>query len=179
MISGREVPPFDVEVYTKDGSKIDVELSGSLMKKDGKSVGMIGVMRDITDRKKAEKALLESEEKYRTILTNIEDGYFEVDITGNFTFFNDSLCDIIGYSRDEMMGMNNRAYMDEENAIKVYETFNKVYRTGKPSKGFDWEVMRKDGSKRYVEASVSLITDFFCISVGVSPLFHTLIFHSF
>jgi len=45
------------------------------------------IVHDITDRKKAEEALRESEEKHRNILKNIEDGYFEVDIAGNFTFF--------------------------------------------------------------------------------------------
>ena len=112
-----------------------------------------------TERKRAEEALRESEEKYRTILESIEDGYFEVDIRGNFTFFNDSMCKISGYTKDELMGMNNRQYMNQENAKKVYQTFNKVYTTGKPDKGFDWEFIRKDGTKRYVETSVSLMKD--------------------
>ena len=112
---------------------------------------------DITERKRAEEALRKSEEKYRTILETIEEGYFEVDIAGNFTFFNDSLSRLLGYSRDEMMGMNNRQYTDKENAQKLYQAFNKVYRTGEPTKGFDWEIIRKDGTKRYIETSVSLI----------------------
>jgi len=112
-----------------------------------------------TERKRAEEALRESEEKYRTILESIEDGYFEVDIRGNFTFFNDSMCKISGYTKDELMSMNNRQYMNQENAKKVYQTFNKVYTTGKPDKGFDWEFIRKDGTKRYVETSVSLMKD--------------------
>jgi PAS domain S-box-containing protein len=118
---------------------------------------LIRSIRHAIERKRAEEALRESEEKYRTILENIEDGYFEVDIAGNFTFFNDSLCRLLGYSRDEMMGMNNRQYTDEENAPKLYRAFNQVYRTGEPTKGFDWEVIRKDRAKRYVETSVSSI----------------------
>jgi len=108
------------------------------------------------EHNRMEQALRESKEKYRTILEDIEDGYFEVDIAGNFTFFNDPLCGIIGYSRDEMIGMNNRQYMDKENAKKVYQAFNRVYTTGKPSKEFGWEITRKDGTKRFIEASVSL-----------------------
>jgi two-component system cell cycle sensor histidine kinase/response regulator CckA len=57
------------------------------------------------------------------------------------------------------MAMNNRRYMDQETAKKVYQTVNKVYTTGKPAKGFDWEIMRKGGTKRPVESSVSLIRD--------------------
>ena len=112
---------------------------------------------DITERKRAEQARRESEEKYRTILDNIEDAYFEVDLAGNLTFFNDPLCRTIGYSRDELMGMNNRQYMDEENARKVFRAFNQIYTTGKPARGFDWELISKDGTKRFMEVSASLM----------------------
>ena len=100
-----------------------------------------------------------SEEKYRTILENIEDGYYEVDIAGNFTFFNDSFCRIYGYPKEELMGMNDRQYTDQENAKKLFQTFNRVYRTGESAKVTDWEIIRKDGMKRNIEASVSLIKD--------------------
>jgi diguanylate cyclase (GGDEF)-like protein/PAS domain S-box-containing protein len=114
---------------------------------------------DITERKRVEDALRESEKKYRTILENIKEGYYEVDLAGNFTFFNDSLCRFLGYPEDELMGMNNRQYMDAEAVKRVYQIFNAVYRTGKPTEVFDWEVIRKDGSRRCVEGSVSLMRD--------------------
>jgi two-component system, cell cycle sensor histidine kinase and response regulator CckA len=110
-------------------------------------------------RKEAEEALRSSEEKYRTILENIEDGYYEVDIAGNFTFFNDSMCRIYGYPREELMGMNNRQYTDQENAKKSFKAFNRVYRTGESTKEFDWEIIRKDGTKRCIETSVCLMKD--------------------
>jgi len=114
---------------------------------------------EISERKRTQEELKSSEEKYRTILENIEEGYYEVDLAGNFTFFNDAIQKILGYNRDELMGMNNRQYTDEENAQKLYRAFNKVYTTGRPTKQFDWKIIRKDGSQRYVEASVSLIKD--------------------
>ena len=116
-------------------------------------------MRDKTEHKKAEEALSQSEEKYRSILENIEEGYFEVDLAGNFTFFNNSTCLLLGYSRDEMMGINYRQYSDKETAKEVFKTFNSVYETGVTAKEFDWLIFRKDGTKRYVEASVSLKKD--------------------
>jgi PAS domain S-box-containing protein/putative nucleotidyltransferase with HDIG domain len=107
-------------------------------------------------QKQAEEALHQSEEKYRTILENIEDGYYEVDLNGNFTFFNASVCRILGYPQEEMMGMNNRQYIDAENAKKIFQAFNEVYRKGKPGRVVDYEIIRKDGTKRYIEVSVSL-----------------------
>jgi len=106
-----------------------------------------------------EEALKESEEKYRNILENIEDGYYEVDTAGNFTFFNNSMCRILGYSADELMGMNNREYMDGENAKKIFQVFHEVYQTGIATKALDWKLIKKDGSECYVETVVSLITD--------------------
>jgi len=113
--------------------------------------------KEVTERRRAEEELRESEEKYRTILENIEDGYYEVDIAGNFTFFNDSMCRLLGYPKDELMGMNNRQYMDGQNAKAVNQAFSQVYRTGKPIETFNWEFFRKDGSRRFADASVSLI----------------------
>jgi PAS domain S-box-containing protein len=107
----------------------------------------------------AQKTLRESEEKYRTILHSLEEGYFEVDLNGNFTFFNDAFAKWSGYSKEELMGMNNRRYMDEETAKKVYQVFNEVYRTGEPANAFDWKIILQDGSRRWVETSVSLVRD--------------------
>jgi PAS domain S-box-containing protein len=113
-----------------------------------------------TRRNKLVEALhRESEEQYRTILENIEDGYYEVDLAGNFTFFNNALCKLSGYSKEKLLGMNNRQFIDKETAKDVFQMFNKVYNTGKPSRGFDWRITRKDGTKRFVEASASLLKD--------------------
>ena len=142
-------------VVCKNGEVKEIEFKPTLLD-DGR---IVVILSDITERKRAEDALKESEEKYRSILDSIEDGYFEVDIAGNFTFFNDSLCRMLGYSKDEMIGMNNRKYTDQENAKKLYQVFNKVYRTGEPTKGFGWEVVAKDGTKLFGEVSVSLIKD--------------------
>ncbi len=109
------------------------------------------------ERKRAEEVLRESEERYRSILDNIEDGYFELDLAGNFTFFNDSLCRELGYSQEEMMGMNNRQYMDKENVKEVYQAFNRVYTTGESYKAYDWGIIRKDGPKIIHESSISLM----------------------
>jgi len=109
--------------------------------------------------KRAEESQLENAEKYQNFLKNIHDGWFELDLAGNFTFFNDSACRILGYSKKELMGMNYRHYTDKETAKEVFETFTKIYKTGEPSKGFNWQVIRKDGAERYIETSVSLQKD--------------------
>lgn len=113
----------------------------------------------INQRRQVEGALQTSEEKYRNIIESIEDGYYEVDVNGTFTFFNNSLCKILGYPKDECIGINIRNSVDEENTRKVFDTFNTVHQTGKPLEALEWTFIRQDGSERYVEASVSLIKD--------------------
>ncbi|MGA2780447.1 MAG: PAS domain S-box protein [Smithella sp.] len=100
-----------------------------------------------------------SVEKYLSILDSIEDGYFEVDLAGNFTFLNDSVCRTTGYSREELMGMNYRQYTVEKNSKIVFQAFNQIYKTGKPLKELGWYIKSKDGSRRYIEGSVSLMKD--------------------
>ena len=125
----------------------------------GKVAGGICVVEDITKKIVSEKVLKKSEEKYRTILESIEDGYFEVDLFGNLIFFNTALCDILGYPKSELKGKNYRSYMDAENAAKTFQTFNQVYETGDSLKGFEWKIIRKDGTGGYLDTSVSLIND--------------------
>jgi PAS domain S-box-containing protein len=99
--------------------------------------------------------LKESEERYRTILEEIEDGYYEVDLSGNIIRFNDSMCNILGYSKGELMGMNFRHFTIEGEIQKVFEAFNRAYSTRKPEKVIDHGIVRKDGTPGHVELSIS------------------------
>jgi diguanylate cyclase (GGDEF)-like protein/PAS domain S-box-containing protein len=123
-------------------------------------------IRDITRRKKAEEALRTSEEKYREILDNIDDGYYEVNLAGRFTFFNDVLPRFLDYTHEELLHTNFKTVMDEENAKKVFEAFHVVYLTGVPDRLVEWESTKKDGSKVYVESSVFPVKDAEGKSVG-------------
>lgn len=117
----------------------------------------------INDRTKelhrAAEKLKKSEEKYRNILESIEEGYYETDLTGNITFCNDAMCKISGYSREKLVGINNRYLMTEETANRLIIAFKKVYITEKSEKNLDWECIRNDGTKGHFDSSVSLIKD--------------------
>ena len=113
----------------------------------------------INQRKIAGEALRGSEERYRRIVETTPDGYYEVDINGNYTFFNEAMCDLLGYSKMDMTGMNHRAFLDDTNSKKLLNAINQVYRTGESLKALDWAYTRRDGSERYAESSITLITD--------------------
>jgi PAS domain S-box-containing protein len=153
--TGKTVKIFDVVQVRKDGKRIFVESSASPLRDDkNQIVGFRGIVRDITERKKMEEALTQSEEKYRTILQSMEESYYEVDHAGNFIFFNDALCSQLGYSRDELIGMNYKVFTPPDKVKNVFQTYNQVYRTGEPTKLFDMEQIRKDGTQIVIENSV-------------------------
>ncbi|HOH58056.1 MAG TPA: PAS domain S-box protein [Smithellaceae bacterium] len=156
--TGIPVKAFEMEVIRKDGTKQISEVSISLIRDSrGQPVGFRGISRDICDRKEMEESLRQSEERYRSIIEQMEDGYFELDLAGNFTFVNDAECRNLGYSRRELIGMNRRQYTDEKNAGALFALFNEVYKTGIPVKSYDLELVRKDGKKAFHAISASLI----------------------
>jgi PAS domain S-box-containing protein len=158
--TGKPIEITEHELIGKDGTKGIYELSASLIRnEEGSPIGFRQTSRDVTQRKISEEALRQSEEKYRTILTTMEEGYFEVDLAGNFTFVNDALAADFGHTREELVGMNNRQYTDKEAAKGLFQIFNQVYRTGEPVKEYNLAIIRKDGTEGFVEVSVSLVKD--------------------
>jgi diguanylate cyclase (GGDEF)-like protein/PAS domain S-box-containing protein len=147
---------FSMEQIRKDGKRIFTESSVFPMR-NGKAeiVGFRGIGRDVTERVQMEEALRRSGERYRTILEEIEEGYYEVDLAGNFTFANDAACCQFGYSREELMGLNYRVYVPKDDAKNVYKAWNKVYRTGEPLKSFPFASIKKDGTHIYLENSIT------------------------
>lgn len=98
-------------------------------------------------------------DRYRVLIEDVADGFYEVDLKGNFLFFNNALCRIFGYSRRHITNNNFRTFMDEMNAKIAKEAFNKIYRTGRGVVDINWEIIRKDGERRHLEISANLIKD--------------------
>jgi PAS domain S-box-containing protein len=142
-------------VVSKDG-KIGFRETSAFPKrnKKGEIIGFRGISIDITERKQMQDALKESEERYRTIMEEAENSYFEVDLAGNFTFVSDAACHHLGYSREELIGMNYRVYTPPEDVKKVLQVYNQVYRTGEPVECLSREMIRKDGRRIFIETSI-------------------------
>lgn len=99
------------------------------------------------------------EETRDSILGALQDGYYEVDLEGNLTYFNQALADIFGRSREELGGLAFRAYTDPAYWDEVLEVFGEVYRTGQSRGVFYYELYRPDGSRRRAHYSVHLMHD--------------------
>ncbi|MFH1122227.1 MAG: PAS domain S-box protein [Pseudomonadota bacterium] len=99
-----------------------------------------------------------SDERYRGFIENIDDGVYEVDLRGNFTYFNNALCTVFGFPRDEIQGQNFTKFMDEEHGRSAFDIFNGIYNTGKGISDVVWETIDRDQQTRIIELSANLIT---------------------
>ncbi|MGK0291128.1 MAG: PAS domain S-box-containing protein, partial [bacterium] len=118
--------------------------------------------REIIERKKIESSLRESRERYRTIIDSIEEGYYEVDLEGNLTFYNDSMCTILGSSKEEMAQMNIQDFvlMQEELRESTFKDLIKAYISKEKVSNIDWKIHKKGNEICYVENSISPIFGF-------------------
>ena len=99
------------------------------------------------------------QERYRAFFEDVADAFYETDLQGSFLYFNNALCRLFGYPRDEILGRNFRDFMDESNAESAFKRFNRIYRTGEGITDLVWEILRKDGETRVIELSANLIVD--------------------
>lgn len=118
---------------------------------------MLGFENSKTSYNVIQEALQDSERKYRNILASIEDGYYEVDFAGNLMVFNDALCRMLAREPEEMLGLNYKKFMSEQDAKRIYEVFNTIFISREATKSLDWQLIRKDGSEIYVETSTSAL----------------------
>jgi len=113
----------------------------------------------INQRKAAEAALRESEERFRLIIENSPVGYFELDLKGSFVFFNDATCNILGYPAHELSWKGQSDVADASSRGRLAENFERVLSSAETVKSVDWILVRRDGAKRFAESSVSLLRD--------------------
>ncbi|MGM0418387.1 MAG: response regulator [Thermodesulfobacteriota bacterium] len=98
-------------------------------------------------------------ERYKEILDEVEDGYYEVDLHGKMMFVTKGISRLFGYNYDELIGTDYRITMTEDGAQRIYEKFNEVFITGAPLRNVSYTAYTKNGDILYLETSVSLIKD--------------------
>lgn len=147
----------DTVRYRKDGAMLYVSILGHPVTLGEGQVGVYGIYRDVTEQKLAEEMLRQSEEKYRTIIETIEDGYFEVDLEGNFLFFNEALPRILRCDRKSLKTMSYRQLCSPATARRIFGICREIFSTGKPHPGFSWQMAGRQSTSRHLETSMSLL----------------------
>lgn len=96
---------------------------------------------------------------YHDIFENFEEGYFELDIKGNVTYCNERISEITGIPRNELYGLNYRNYTTKNTPDQLFAVYSEIYRTSRPSKISDFEVIKRDGTTAVYEVSSGLLKD--------------------
>jgi two-component system NtrC family sensor kinase len=154
-----------LEHVRKDGSTLWAEVMLSfLWDKDGKLSEILGVTREITERKKAEEALRQSEQRYRLLAENVKDIIWTRDMNLNTTYVSPSVLEVSGYSVDEVMSMSLEESLTPASLELIRPVLAKVLAVGEKGQGdlpevivLDVELIHKDGSITPVEMKVNLL----------------------
>ena len=99
----------------------------------------------------------ESFHELREMIDEAGDGFYETDTRGHFRNFNDSFCDVLGYSRGVIQGKNFAEFMEEKHTRKLYEAMNRVWISHQGFSNLIWEIKDGQGHPRIVELSAYLI----------------------
>ncbi|MGI8835877.1 MAG: PAS domain S-box protein [Pyrinomonadaceae bacterium] len=148
----------EFNVQRRDGTTFPAQIVNSPINDDnGTLIGIVGVSSDITERKRVEQALRESENKYRLLMEQASDGIHTYDLEGNFLEINPKLCEMLGYSIEELSRLNVRDLIPAEDLAVDPIRFDEL-RAGKTLLK-ERRLRRKDGVLLPVEISGRMIRD--------------------
>jgi len=145
----------------KNGTPVYTNVHATVFKdSQGAYKGNVATFRDITRQKQIEKAVAESERKYRELLKYAPTGIFEIDFRKKrFLSVNDYMCQLSGYSREELLEMNPFDILDDQSKIAFQSRISQWLNGEKPDKNVDYKVIAKDGREIYITLNVTFTTD--------------------
>ena len=150
---------FQIRLRHVEGHYLWFEITGKVFYDKNGIKKLLVVGRDITDIKNAEQKIKDSEEKYRNILESIKEGYYEVDLKGNFTFINDSICEITKAPKNEIIGSNFSKFCDIKTKEYLKRELKDLYNQGTGFKILEYQQVDKNRRKSYLESSIYLKYD--------------------
>jgi PAS domain S-box-containing protein len=142
----------------KDGTIIPVEINVVRFQLDGKDYSY-SFAQDISERKQAEDALQESEGNFRSLVENSLAGIFAVDDAYHFAYVNDELCRLLGYPREELIGLDFREVLSENSRALVADRYVRRQRGEQLPQRYEIEILRRDDTVRFMEMSVAVVKD--------------------
>jgi len=148
---------IDMEGYRKDGSKIWTEAKMRFLRdSNGRPTGILGVSRDITERKRAEEALRESEKRYKQLFNHAPAGIYELDFNEQrFIAVNDVMCKYTGYSEEEFLTMSPYDILSEDGKVLYEERCKRLVGGENISESVEYKIITKGGGEIWVALNVS------------------------
>ncbi|MCX8125922.1 MAG: PAS domain S-box protein [Dehalococcoidia bacterium] len=146
---------FELELIRKDGTRAVVESVTRLIARDGRPAAIEAMVRDITERKRMELDLAESEKNFRALAEHSSDGILVMNFRGRYIYANRAAAEITGYRVDELLKMHVKALTHPDEHYKILERA-KQRREGRPiERQFETVFVRKDGKSLPVELALT------------------------
>jgi PAS domain S-box-containing protein len=157
-LSSKVSKTLEYRILTKQGETKWVSHAFSQILENGKPTQIVSNLTDITERKKAEEAIIQSETHYRLLADNIRDVIWEMDLEGHFTYVSPSAIHLSGYTPDEAIKQSIVEVLTPESARIVLEDLQRFRETGTfPSKYYELEEYCKDGSTVWIGVNFSVL----------------------
>ena len=159
MVKMRESNDIQAEewlITTKSGEKKPLSISTSIVNKEDGKVHVLAVIQNIALRKKAEKALRKSEEKYRQLFQHAPSAIYELDLKNRkFISINDVMCAHTGYSREELIQLDPFDLFTES-SMKIYrERIKSLYEDHEVASSQEYEIKKKDGTTMFALLNIN------------------------
>jgi PAS domain S-box-containing protein len=170
---------LETTLLKKDGSQVPISISVSLLKdRQGRPIGSIGISTDITERKRIEKELRESEARLNAIIKNTPNVAIEsFDINGKILYWNKAEEKVFGWSGAEALGKTiDRLILDRESSDEFLKTLREVDKTNKPCGPSEWKCKNKSGMEIVTYSTIFSIPstdgrkEFICMDVDITGL---------
>ncbi|CAG0947105.1 Cyclic di-GMP phosphodiesterase response regulator RpfG [Anaerolineae bacterium] len=152
-VSGGTPTSYQLEILAKDGHRVPLEVSTRLIYREGNPIGVQGIARDITKRKRAEEALHESEERFRALIENSADVIALFTGEGIILYESPSVRRILGYSPAEMVGHNGFEFIHPDDYADCQELFGKLFQLPQTPVTIEFRHKRKDDTWAWVQAT--------------------------
>jgi len=151
-LTGVHVPPYEVEMFKKSGGLLSFEINAQPFRSEGKIIGDLVVLHDITEYKLAERALKASQQNFRNSLDNSPMGVYIVDEDQNTLYANQAMLDIFGYANiDEVCRTPPHEHYTSEERTRFLQRRERQLRGESNPENFEIEITRKDGSIRHLQ----------------------------
>ena len=150
-LSGEREALRELTIRAKDGRVLSLEVSTRLILEDGEPVGVHGIARDVTERKRAERSLRENEERFRMLVENSSDGIELLSADGTIIFASASCTRILGYSLEEYIGHNVFDFVHADDRDRAAWSFADCLSKPGVAIAAELRYRHKDGSWRAIE----------------------------
>lgn len=159
-LQGKSPVVFELRILSKSGGYLITECAATPQIEDGKVTGVAGIGRDVTERRKAEEMLLESESKLRAITDSANDAFILINDEGRVTYWNMAAEKMLGYSSGEISGKGIDLIIPHRYKEAHAKGFNSFRETGQGrivGKTFETSAIHKDGTEFPIDLSIASV----------------------